>query len=253
MSISNDRPIERIREHWEKAGVVSLKDGNLRNLEIDSIVGVLNEFVSGKDQLKLADFGCGDGLDTEKFSKLVNHTIGYDYSSEMLLRAKKFENETLKFSQLDLLTDEISQMCDIAISKRCIINLGSWENQSKSLRKIGDSIKPGGLYIMLECFVEGLDEINIHRSKARLPKLEMPFHNTYLNYEGTIDFLKKDFEVIREIDFSTYYFLTRCLLPTLSGEINDEADSKMKFLSENNDFFKGAGIGPQRLLCLRKR
>jgi len=103
MSISNDRPIERIREHWEKAGVVSLKDGNLRNLEIDSIVGVLNEFVSGKDQLKLADFGCGDGLDTEKFSKLVNHTIGYDYSSEMLVRAKKFENDSLKFQKHNLL------------------------------------------------------------------------------------------------------------------------------------------------------
>ena len=106
---------------------------------------------------------------------------------------------------------------------------------------------------MLECFISGLEGINNHRVRTGLPLLREPFHNSYLDYEQTIDFLSEEFDILDLVDFSTYYFLTRCVSPILATHDLNLYDTKFRNFSESNDFLQGLGLGPQKLLCLRKK
>ena len=52
---------------------------------------------------------------------------------------------------------------------------------------------------MLECFISGLEGINNHRVRTGLPLLREPFHNSYLDYEQTIDFLSEEFDILLRV------------------------------------------------------
>ncbi len=244
--------LRRTKEHWENPHVESLKDANLRMIEINSIVSMLKKYATHGTYASLADFGCGDGFDTKTFSDHATKTIGFDYSHEMLSRALQRQSENLSFSRLDLISDDVQGTYDVAVTKRFVINLGEWSIQSKCIEKIANSISPGGLFIMLECYIQGLDNLNCHRRLIGLPILAEPYHNTYLDLDETLSFLRKRFEVIESIDFSTYFYLTRCLSPRIAGEKVYSMDEQMRAVAECDDVLQGSRIGPQLLLCLRK-
>lgn len=241
------------KEHWENAQVESLKDSNLRTLEIDSIVSSLQKYMVHSLYPTLADFGCGDGLDTQEFSRYAVKSVGFDYSNEMLSRASQRRNENLDFIHLDLISDSVRGTYDTVVTKRCIINLGEWSIQSRCIEKLAKAVLPGGLFIMLECFKQGFDNLNFHRNKMGLPPLDEPYHNSYLNFDETMMCLSKNFTVIETRDFSTYYYLTRCLSPRITGEKAFAMDEDMRLAAEADDIFQGLRIGPQTLVCLRKK
>ena len=118
--------------------------------------------------------------------------------------------------------------------------------------KIGKAISSGSLFLMLECFKQGLDNLNCHRGKNGLPPLKEPFHNTYLDYDKTVDYLSKDYTLLETIDFSTYYLLTRCLTPFAMEDKAFDFDTKMRLFAEADNLLQGARIGAQTLLILRK-
>jgi len=244
--------LQEILRHWESPEVESLRDKNLRMLEIESINSSIMELVDSHGNLSLADFGCGDGFDTEMFGKLFAMSNGYDYSKEMLSRAKTRESTTLSFRKLDLLVDQIDSKFDVAISKRCIINLGDEVTQFESLAKISDSIKSGGWFFLLECFVDGLANLNSLRASAQLPELSQPFHNNYLQRHKLVEFCVGKLEIVRIVDFSTYYFLTRVISEYFTPADLTEFDSNSKDVARDIDILQGEFIGPQTLYCLRK-
>lgn len=244
--------LEIIKSHWETLSVESLKDSNLRHLEINSIITSIKKHADISSSLILADFGCGDGFDTQKFSANASRTVGFDYSHEMLSRATKRQSDILSFKHLDLITEDIPSEYDIAISKRFIINLGAWSIQSECINKIAKAVLPGGLFFFLECYKEGFNALNLHRNMVGMPSLEEPYHNTYLNYEETIKLFSRDFSIVDVVDFSTYFYLTRCLSPYLLDDKTYDFDERMRLFSEADDFLSGQGIGPQKLICLRK-
>jgi hypothetical protein len=65
-------------------------------------------------------------------------------------------------------------------------------------------------------------------------------------------YLSKDFSVIETVDFSTYYYLTRCLSPRVARENAFGHDESMRKAAESDDILQGSRIGPQILVCLRK-
>ena len=245
--------LEKTKEHWENSNVESLKDSNLRTLEINSIVSFLQEYTQTTQVSALADFGCGDGYDTHEFAQFSEKTIGYDYSKEMLSRAKLKEKDNLRFEYLDLIAGEVSGHYDAAITKRFIINLGDWKIQSKCIDKIDKIIKPGGIFIMLECYKQGFDNINKHRKNLGLELLKEPYHNTYLNYDEMLTHMNKNFSLVDTVDFSTYYYLTRCLAPKIADDSGFDMDEKIRLAAESDDILEGSRIGPQTLMCWQKR
>ena len=86
-----------------------------------------------------------------------------------------------------------------------------------------------------------------------MPPLVEPYHNTYLDYDEMLELLSEHFSVIEVIDFSTYFYLTRCLSPYIVGDKAFDLDEKMRLLSESDDILQESRIGPQTLICLRKK
>ena len=241
------------KDHWESSGVESLSDSNLRALEIRSVVSSLQDHLPTGLHPTIADFGCGDGLDTQEFSKHAAYTVGFDYSHEMLRRASRRQIHNVRFTHVDLITDDVNGTYDVVVSKRFVINLGAWPIQASCLGKMAAALAPGGLFVMLECYKQGLENLNRYRTGLDLPSLAEPFHNRYLDYDEAMMLLSRDFTVIETRDFSTYFYLTRCVSPRLAGDKAFDMDQNMRLISEAADILQGAGIGPQRLICLRKK
>jgi hypothetical protein len=86
-----------------------------------------------------------------------------------------------------------------------------------------------------------------------LPSLDEPYHNSYLDFEKTVKLLNESFTIIEMVDFSTYFYFTRCLSPCLVDDKAFDFDEKMRLISEADDILQGSGIGPQKLICLIKK
>lgn len=245
-----DRDLIEIKKHWDNTSTVSLKDTNLQKIERYYI---LKTFEKIGQVVLLADIGCGDASDTIYWCDYANEVYGYDYSLSMLELAKRNYNDKIKLYQLDLLNDNININFDVIVTKRCLINLGNFENQKKSIFKIHKWIKKNGFYIMLECCMDGLDNLNSFRKNFELEPIKEPFHNKYFNLKILMDYINEYFYVIDVKNFSTYYFLTRVYNQIISKERYTEFDAISKMVHERIDMFGSTIIGPQFLMVLKKR
>lgn len=239
-----------IRKHWENRKAVSLKDKNLQELERCSILAYLKRL--GRVG-KIADIGCGDCLDTLSFAPFAKKVFGYDYSSSMLEKAKKNTKGRVDLSRFDLIKDELPGKFDVVITKRCLINLGSFKNQVESIKKIRCSLKKGGYYLMLECSQDGLKNLNLLRTKFGLSPLKEPFHNLYFDFRSLIKELGRYFTFDKISNFSTYYFLTRVYNQSLDSKGFERFDNLAKKSQLEAGFLNSLFIGPQFLLALKKK
>ena len=250
MKKESSKDLRIVRAHWENSAIVSLKDKNLQELERRCILQYLKKL--GKVG-SLADIGCGDASDTVYFRRYAKKTFGYDYSPAMLKKAKNIAKGNIALSRFDLLQDRLDDKFDIVITKRCLINLGNFRNQLKSIKKIYRCLKRGGYYFMLECSLDGLKNLNSLRRKFGLDPLKEPFHNVYFELKKLRKEVRKYFTIEDTRYFSTYYFLTRVYNPT----VDKAGFQKLDVLAKNShlrlDFLSSICLGPQFLLVLKKK
>lgn len=248
-----DRKIKnlaRIKKHWENPDTVSLKDKNLQELERSYILEILRRL--GKIDF-LADIGCGDASDTIYWRDYAKKVNAYDYSRRMLEKINKAHRNRLKVFHFDILKDELGQEFDVVITKRCLINLGSFINQKKAILKIHASIRKGGYYIMLESCKEGLKKMSFMRRKVGLRPINEPFHNVYFQLNSLTKFIKNYFHIEEIKYFSTYYFLTRVYSQLLDKDRFLEFDKVAKKFQMSLDVLGSTIIGPQFLMVLKKK
>ena len=103
------------------------------------------------------DFGCATGVKTLEFAKGVNHINGIDLSTEMIKIAntKKMEAgvENITFSSGTIFGDDLESASFDKIIAFGVIHL--LEESEKSLQRIHELLKPGGLLIATTpCFKE---------------------------------------------------------------------------------------------------
>lgn len=242
--------LDIVKRHWEDPNTASLKDKNLQQLERYYI---LDFFKKLKLVGLLADVGCGDAVDTMHWCSFAYEVVGYDYSSAMIKKAKENTVGKIKLFHFDLLKDEFCRTFDVVITKRCLINLGNFENQKRAILKIQNSIKDKGYYCMLECCSEGLNNLNVMRVKTGLEPLKMPFHNVYFNIDALREFVQKYFYIEQTRYFSTYYFLTRVYNQLLTKDKYEEFDTTAKEFHMALDIFGSQIIGPQFLMILKRK
>ena len=245
--------LNAVKEHWEDVKTVSLKDNNLQFLERRTIL----DFIERTKKNTLKDIGCGDGSDTIFFAEKFNKVFAYDYSSTMLEKASKVlsDAENISLSNLDIIEDQLDQKSDVVITKRMLINLGSFQNQKNAIKKIYDSLEDDGYLIMLETSVDGLEKLNYYRKKFDLHDIPKPFHNTLFVLDE-LKFFVEEFFIIEDISFfSTYYFLTRIYNPLLNESNYMEYDEKAKNIAiQNLNLFSSQEIiGPQFCMLLKKK
>lgn len=194
-------------EQAGKGELSGTRDRYAKELEM----AVITRYV--KNGMRVLDVGCGDG-ETLRYirSKKKIKGIGIDYSEEMVNCASALAGPDLGYcwydiKKLSLLTED---EYDLIYTQRALINLDTWEEQRQAILDILSLLKPGGTYVMVECFQEGLQEINELRLKVGLESIVPPWHNRYLKLWEMGNFLESNGLYWKIEHFSgAYYFMSR--------------------------------------------
>jgi SAM-dependent methyltransferase len=254
---------QQVREYWEerakndKEATSTTNDIYLRQIERR----VLLDNCKIAENPLILDIGCGDAR-TSAFIASSLHTAkisGLDYAQHMIDNANVLYSG---ISNLDLYVadctsgeptpDHLSKF-DIVYSTRCLINILEDENRRNAFHFIHKSLKAGGIYLMIENFMEGQINFNRVREDYGLQPIPVRHHNRFFDaheLEMTIDGL---FRLQESVNISSSYYLTSrivyskiCEDKTEQPDYNDSHHKYASMLPFAGDF------GPLYLKILRK-
>lgn len=97
-----------------------------------------------KGNESILDLGCGDGVLTEKMSRLVpdGSVIGIDVSQGMIATAKKYKHKNLSFIHMDINLIDFSNEFDVIFSNAAL----HWvKDHKKLLENTYAALKPSGI------------------------------------------------------------------------------------------------------------
>ncbi len=207
-------------------------DFNLRDLEI----AYSQEFIRDGDTV--LDVGCGPGVALRSYATDRSITaFGVDYSDGMVELAKRFTKEKTPQLNIDFRCASVLELpfpdatFNVVSTHRCLMALLDWDLQQKALLEIKRVLVPGGVYVMAEGTVDGLDRLNFFRRKFNLPEIEADgkdrlFTRKFKEAE-LLGFCEPHYEVLRTQRFGMYYFLTRIVQPLLVAPANPTYDHKL--------------------------
>ena len=162
--------------------------------------------------------------------------------------------ENLGYGVVDISKQSPDCSVDFIYTTRCLINLPSWELQLAALRNIATALSAGGMYIMIEHFIEGHDAFNEVRDAFGLPAINIRGHNNFFKRNQLIGAVEKQFDVIDEVNISSsYYIVSRIIYSRIcmdNGVDPDYFDDHHKYAAQLP--FCGE-YGPVRMVCMRRR
>jgi predicted O-methyltransferase YrrM len=204
-------------EEFKTSPEATTNDYYMRQLEIDTLKNKIDIY---KENIKnIADIGCGNGYSTIQLAKQypsINFS-GFDYSDEMIknakINAKKEGVENIVFDVLDIVSGTIENSYDLIYTDRCLINLQSWNDQKIALEKIFSSLTRNGVYLMIENFIDGQNNLNKIRQSFGLNDIAIRDHNLFFDLVDVKSFIKKiegNFAKYENIS-SLYYLVSRVI------------------------------------------
>ena len=251
---------EQILEYWN-GQAVKYNDSPLATTpDIITFDMEINEILKElKDGQTILNIGCGNGVkDIEYCQKKHIHLKGIDFSQQMIDVAKTQLNKianlqgSLEFEYGDVLNLNESKKYDVVITNRCLINLESDEQQIQAIDSIYEVLNDDGIFLMMECTMQGLNNINDIRKKFGLEEIKERWHNKYLNEEKILDYISKKFKDVEINNFNSTYFLLSRTLNALMTKNTDE----INYTSEINQYAaKLPALGayaPLKLFIIRK-
>lgn len=244
--------MDEIKEHYKKIAKEdgaskqsTMKDVNIRDLEVDKIINTLNVVMKYFSDPRILEIGCGNGYTSEEIYKRlnVNSMVCIDYCDDLINIAKKRKTKNVTYEIGDVLALKFDDSSfDIVFTERCLINLVNLEKQKMALEEIRRILKKGGIYIMVESFVESLENLNLARKEVGIEQIPQPFHNLYFEKRKLFELIKGKFEEISHTEeelkdcnnfLSTYYFASRVLYPALIA-----GKREMQYNTKFVEFFK---------------
>jgi cyclopropane fatty-acyl-phospholipid synthase-like methyltransferase len=199
---------DEIEAYWESGNTVSLLDSNLRMLEESTVLRYLHK------NMEFADLGCGGGQSTVRYAAAVKSCLALEQSSHLRANAKALFDQA-KLTNVELVAGSVSDLSkyigrfDGVLTQRVVINFLSWEEQKHVIEQVRATLKPGGLYVMIENTYEGAENLNAVRRQVGLDNIPVHWHNYFLHYPLLMDFLKDKFVLEKVHTFDLYYLLTR--------------------------------------------
>ncbi|TRZ48143.1 class I SAM-dependent methyltransferase [bacterium] len=247
---------ELIRKHYkaeaEKHGTAptsTLPDEVYRQKEIEVIRNFLLKAKNmlGKQHLKVVDIGCGNGYTLSVLAgEIPEHEFwGFEFTEELLAIAQDRKISNCRFQKADVRSlDSSGDYFDVVFTERCLINVLDWEEKKKALIEINRILLPGGYYLMLENFTDGLADINKARGEFGLGELKETYHNRYFEKTQFFEFIQRLFIEIKpeelnddDSDFkfynnylSSYFFFSRFFHPLLSLAVHCEPAHNTEFV-----------------------
>ena len=247
---------DKKKSFWRRIGKSACPDDVVRDLSINEI----KKYISNNSDV--IDIGCGDGFCTFQFlDKKIKSIKGIDFSSSSIDNANKYKKvlglkKNITFEVGDVLNlSEYYNTFDSVITIRCLINLASKKKQFLALEEISKTLKKKGTYIMCENFTENLKNLNKLRKILKLEKIDVRWHNKYINFNEFKNYAVKKlkFKVVEINNFaSSYYFFTRVVKPYLYNlhKKKIEYNDNFNFLSSK---FESLGeFSPMKIIILKK-
>jgi ubiquinone/menaquinone biosynthesis C-methylase UbiE len=227
-------------------------DHQLRELEIDTGSSYM------ADGMVTLDVGCGLGYAVSQYAQRHNIVAhGIDYAENMIEGAKQlFDQSNPKISgSVEFTFASVVELpfeddhFDVVTSSRCLMALLDWDLQKDALKEIHRVLKPGGVLVLMEGTMDGLEKLNDARGKANLELIEADGRDRLytLKFDETelLEFVRPQFTVENTHRFGMYYFLTRIVQPLLVAPEQPSYDHKInevaKTLSKHFPDFRGMG------------
>jgi len=250
--------IEQAKRYKNNTNAVNF-DYNAEELELINIKKLL------QDNKVICDMGCGNGKTIFHMLKngIKSKFYGIDFTREMIENALR-QKDILQYKDASFynisatdssLKDKFDFQFDTVYSKRLLINLKG-KDKYKAIKNIHQILKDDGTYIMVENFIEPLDNINSVRKSLDLERIKVHHFNEYLN-KDFLNEISKYFIIQKKIDFNSfYYFISRTFNALLSQTEVPSYDTDINRLAieiskKNNFSFKG--YSPQVIYVLKKR
>ena len=237
MSRSYDEAIlEHYRSQAEKHGDsprLAMEDDVVRTKEMDFVRNFVGGVLQDRKDADVLDAGCGNGYVLQELvgSGLQARFQGFDYSPELVSIAQGRDLPGCQVQRGDVRSLPFpDDAFDAAYTVRVLINLLDWSDQELGLAEIHRVLKPGGLYLMIECFEEALERNNKARTEVGLAPIAAAGHNLYLQRERFFRSITDMFDVVdldtldapdpgyrfQENFLSTHYFVARVLHPLVT-------------------------------------
>lgn len=200
------------REFWDSRARLGNTAGTQDHIAKELAMRELQRYLGHKKTI--LDIGCGNGQTAEYligWEPTISY-LGLDFSPAMIAAARERcrSFKAADFSVWDLLSPlpipTFPDGADIAITERVLINLPDWETQQAVIRRLLDTLKPGGVYLMIENSRLGLAGINEERTRQSLPTIEPPAHTYYL-YDHSVMHMQCENATVEEVrPFTGYYY-----------------------------------------------
>jgi len=195
----------------ENDAEVNIMDVFQRELEYDYVCSHLGQ------EMRVLEVGCGNGYSTNRFRGLVNHVDAFDYSEEMIRRARQgFRETNNRFIHDNVLAPRhLTGPYDAIVCVRVLINLRSVEEQRVAIRNLVSLLGPDGRLILVEGFSDGFSSLNELRAKVSLPPLEPARINFYSPLKALLPDLERELHLVDEFHLGAYDYLTRVVYPLM--------------------------------------
>ncbi len=221
-----DPTLDDIRTYWSDAAGVDRDADGMRPTARDPWLQEAVETAIEQRLLpgvSLLDIGCGDGLSTLRFAGLAGRVTGIDYIAQFVERARGYARArgaaNVTFDQGDVL--DLGPLVarhgqhDVAVSIRCLINLANWDNQRRGLAEIAATVRPGGLLLISEGWQEGMDGLNLRRTRAGLAPIQVVRYNVLMGRQAFETEARRHFEILDYVSLGFYLYMSRVFQPLL--------------------------------------
>ena len=237
---------------WKDDPRSTMEDETTRRLEVAKIRQCVKLIIASSDKdpknINICDVGCGNGYTLKELaSEIPSSFVGMDLSEEMLAVTGNTYGANVKFIQGDIArTDDLPALSfDIVYTERCLINILDEDNQYAALKNICNMLNPGGYYVMLESFRDGLELSNKARHELGLEPISAPYHNLFFDKHRFLDSIQDYFKIIDvsnlcqngesqysgENFLSSYYFMSRVVYPLITKKEVMRNTEFVKFFS----------------------
>jgi ubiquinone/menaquinone biosynthesis C-methylase UbiE len=166
----------------------------------------------------ILDIGCGNGYSTTQF-RLTHPAsyVGVDYNKAMIEQARKADPSIMWMVADVRDLSGVHGHFKTIVCCRCLINLPNWEDQKQALLQMKEHLTSDGKIILVENFLDGLQQLNELRQQFDLHPIEVRWHNRYLLLDEFFDFVPQHFRVKLDQNIGNlYYLLSRVLYAKLA-------------------------------------
>ena len=170
-------------DFWNERALVGANAGTNDFIAKEIEMKTISSYIDKSSEAKyILDFGCGNGLTLIHLAKIhENYSfVGIDFSENMIKEAQKLIVKENLQDRVKLIVgnenalDSLDTSFDYIYTERALINLDSFNLQGACILKLISLLKKNGKYLMCECSLDGLKQINDYRKVFGLDEIPPP-------------------------------------------------------------------------------